>query len=617
MGVLLIKKRDVLLILFVWCIILVVIINSPILKTRVINNSTDNKSSEIFLKNNDKSNFSIAIFYDNNYTAPWITYSSELAFLLNETLNNLSINCKIYNGTDLFNYINKNPNGIIITTMGILPYLLWNGSDNSLIEKWIDNGGILIWTGCEEFYWISYPNGTNKVFGHKGAIQVMDMDYLKIRSNQNIEPTSLGSFYIPSIRSHTSDIFTSLKILELNSIYYEAYCQYGDLADPILFQPKNGNGYFIRVHADWIDSLDAITISNWISMIIKNRIMTVPLIKNFEYTKEIMLFTKSKLNLSYFNYHNSSYLYNICVESEFFDPFYFQDVITTHETNKTDHLELSLKNNAIPTETAVIIDIYINKSFNNGILKIFHKNITIKINLPYIIKIKMLPDNVFVGGTVDLHLTIENLLDYELNLSLFVYSPNNIHSVYNLINIPPGENEYKFSLRISWISIPENSSITIAITYNNVVIDLYSEYLAIKPIYESQYFIFLLLIFLIIIGVSIIFSYKLYLRNERIKSMLYNLLIKSKYINLDEFSKNNKIKINKINLILQNLAQNNINLKYIIKTDDNIIKLIPKQQYIEYLKNTILTTKKITFEQIKKMVFITDEELESIIKEFI
>ena len=587
---------------------------NPNLNT-IKSNYTSNNGKTLIQKANDELN--IAIFYDNNYSSPWISYSEELALSLNESLYNLSLNCSIYDDNELLGFIDTNPDGILIVPMGILPYSLWNGSENSQIEQWLDNGGIIFWTGCEEFYWLSYSNGTNRLLGH-AANKVLDMEYLVVRSNQNVNPTDIGNYYVPNLISHTTDIFSSLKLLEENSIYYEAYCKNGELADPILFQPKNGNGYFIRVHADWIDNLDSDTIKDWIISILVNRFLSHPIINLFEFKSKILLYDLLIFNLTLSNYNDSSFVYNITIESNSFEDLEIENILNNNELNKRIKINISCELSAIPKDANLILRVLLNKSLGADNLQIYYKNLTIKIEMPLNINITFFPNIAFPSQIINLNIDLYNYLDFNLDISILLFSNNLIYEHFNLINITPGMNSYNLDVRISWISSSGNFSVKLIIYHGTKTLEIQNIYLLIKSYYENPFFIVLLITILLSLISIIILIYYIRNRFKQMQNKIYNELIKRKSINLSEFCQKNKINLKRFEILLRALINKYNNLKYIIKEIKNK-KIILKNsdEFKQYLENYIEENENISFSQLESMVYISNKKLKNLLENLI
>lgn len=558
----------------------------------------------------------IAIFYDKNYTAPWITYSEELASSLNESFNSYSLDCSIYNDNELYDFVLNYPRGILINTMGILPYTLWNGSDNSLIENWIDMGGILVWTGCEEFYWVSYQNGTNKAFGHSGSEIVMDMEYLKIRSNQNVNPTLLGSYYISNITSHTSDIFTSIQILNNYSVHYEAYANSGDLADPILFQPYQGDGYFIRVHADWIDSLNSQILNNWIVNLIINRFYIHPYISSFEYDREVLLFDFLNFSLIISNHNNASFVYEIEILSQFFEDINISNSINP-DSNMIVNFNISCISDAIPGVSSLIFKLKLNNTPSNNKIEIYNRNLSIKIKNPYKINLTIPSNNIFPGEKLIIYLDIYNNFNHSIDINILVISPNYLNEIYELNDIKPGFNHFNLELSISWISYPGNISFDLISYHQSKIITINQGSINVKNLLENPFFILLLVS--IAISTILIISFFIYFRKryQRNKLKVYNYLKKNKKLDLTKFCKENHIGFNRISKILNNLALENENLKYLVKYKKNKIKMMTKDEFKKYLATIIDNNDSLSFSNLKSKIFTNDNELAKILEDLI
>lgn len=212
----------------------------------------------------------IYIYYDFRYPTGWNSGSdswnglslSASAFLV-DTLSNVFLNYtipfEVVNATTLGNVCGdlKSANqSMVIMAMDVAPDTIWNGSaDDSKVENWLEAGGIMIWTGAQEFYYIGHENQTrervggneNYVFDQQVTVPVIDLySYDKLFAY----PTSLGSTYLPS--------FNKLWPLEptnsswLSNLYYEAYgslvFEGNEYFDPVLFQAGlDAQGYFVKV----------------------------------------------------------------------------------------------------------------------------------------------------------------------------------------------------------------------------------------------------------------------------------------------------------------------------------------------------------------------------------
>jgi len=567
---------------------------------------------------NSKNNLlPVVIFYDDNYSAPWISYSKELADFLNTSFNNFGIKSNILDDIHLLNFLENNSKGILIVSMGILPYFIWNGSENSLIEKWLDNGGIILWTGCEEFYWISYPNGTNKEYGHNGGQKVLDMNYIITRSDQLVIPTTLGKYYIPKLFSHTNDIFTSISLLESNSIYYELYCQNGDLADPILFQPKNGRGYFIRVHADWIDTLNFTTIGNWIYSLVINRFFSTPFITNFNYNSQILLFNSLFYNLTISNYCDSNFSYRINFISQFFENDELTGVLYKYELNRKIDGNIKCQYNALPKKTYLIVKIYINKSFNGSDLQIYFRNLSIIINKPYSFKFNCPKITVYPGENIVMNVNYNNYYNYSINITILIFSSDRIYETYKLINITPGENNFSLKLTMSWTSPPGNASVSIIIYYFSNILGIYSLNLIVNPFYMNPFYLLLLILLIIILTLIFTIGYIILNKSKRIEKLIYKLLNSNKTIKITEFCKKNNITFKKFDNTIRKLVNNDNNLRYIIAKNNSTLVILDKIRFQNWLKKYIKENSNLTYSKLQNIIYLPDNELKNILKNLI
>jgi len=376
----------------------------------------ENKAMPSVVLNNGKFktlntlDLSIGLFYDANYSEPWNFNGLQLTSDLNQMLVAYNLTVSILNATELRVFMEENPLGIVIITMGLAPDTIWNGSEHSFVETWLDNGGIMLWTGCYEFYWVGYSSGQNVPVGEVGAQYVLDMDYVLTTSDLQVEPTSLGETLFLNISTHTTDIFSSVSVLTNENVYFEVYARNGDYADPILFQPKDGRGYFIRIHANWNDALSITNLSSWISSFIYNRFFKLSYVVATSQIEAIYFLSSEPLliNLTNFSDTYSNLLFNSTGDA-------FESINTQYimEPNVTKCFMFSIT----PLSSARFqiyefhLNIYSNftSTQNNSItVQIYSKKFLISIQSP--VCIELLPPSgiLFPGGTYTLTLNYTN-----------------------------------------------------------------------------------------------------------------------------------------------------------------------------------------------------------------
>jgi len=191
-------------------------------------------------------NVSIFIYYDERYPSNWVNPRAALIYLKG-VLESLNIPYQVLNADELRDFMTRGT-GIVIFTSDVAPNTVWDGSDGSLILRWIKNGGIVVWVGDWELYYIGYANGSmvhldgieNKLLGRQVTVAV---DGVVVR------PTESGARYIPSFRW-----FKSMRPFDesrLAGLEYEAY-GVAELNGRRLLDPcaiRVGKGLFVKVSA--------------------------------------------------------------------------------------------------------------------------------------------------------------------------------------------------------------------------------------------------------------------------------------------------------------------------------------------------------------------------------
>jgi len=190
----------------------------------------------------------LAVYFDERYPSNWVN-PREIAANIRKTLDRLGIPYRILNAEELRDYMLRET-GVVVFTSDVAPDTVWNGSSNSLALQWIRGGGVVVWTGDWEFYYIGYANGSkvhrpgieNSLLGRQVTVAV--------DGGAVTRPTELGARYIPSFKSLRS--FRPFDESRLKGVEYEAYGA-AELGGSRLLDPcavKVGEGYFVKVSAN-------------------------------------------------------------------------------------------------------------------------------------------------------------------------------------------------------------------------------------------------------------------------------------------------------------------------------------------------------------------------------
>jgi hypothetical protein len=188
----------------------------------------------------------VAILFDPNLPVLGISNGPGFADLLVQELGKKNIKAEIVDSDGLAEYMNANPEGIMLVCQGIVPGTIFeNKGKDDLIYSWLREGGIGGFVGDYPFY---YWDNTNNVAAGGGQQNVFGVQI----TNSNVasvEPTELGKQYIPSLQeAWTTNRPSSLNVLETNGFEYESYADDGTNADPVAYRTEDMKGWFINFH---------------------------------------------------------------------------------------------------------------------------------------------------------------------------------------------------------------------------------------------------------------------------------------------------------------------------------------------------------------------------------
>lgn len=188
----------------------------------------------------------IVIWYDDEYPSNWVD-PELILYYLEEVFNELGVPYTVLNSEELRSFM-LSETGIVVFTSDVAPDTVWDGSDDSIILKWLRNGGVLFWTGDWEFYYIGHADGSmsrsgaeDKLLG-KRITAVLD-------EGVEVKPTDAGAKYIPSFRGFRS--MRPFDEAELSGLEYEAYGA-AELNGKRFLDPcavRVGRGLFVKVSA--------------------------------------------------------------------------------------------------------------------------------------------------------------------------------------------------------------------------------------------------------------------------------------------------------------------------------------------------------------------------------
>jgi tetratricopeptide (TPR) repeat protein len=224
----------------------------------------------------------VFIYYDDNEPASWIPHESgkRLAESLKAQLSSYGIESRIGDAKGLRRYMEANGDGIVVMTLDVAPSTIFRGERDSFVKEWLSSGGKMIWTGDYEFWYYSVAQPDRGVtIDRWGAIMALDLPSSITPEQSSAEPyymapTELGRRYIPSLTGFSSRRPAMIGNLTKWGIPHEVYATDGENADPVMFRPRGGRGYFVKFQMT--DVLDVEERGKLMAEFIKNRFISRP-----------------------------------------------------------------------------------------------------------------------------------------------------------------------------------------------------------------------------------------------------------------------------------------------------------------------------------------------------
>lgn len=489
----------------------------------------------------------IGIFYDDRYSEPWNFNSQQLTYYLNQTLQNYNLTVQVFNATALRNFMEAIQLGIVIISMGVAPQTIWNGSENSFVESWLDNGGIIIWTGCEEFYWIGNDNGENIPIGHVGSSYVLDMNYIKTLSNQIVTPTPLGEDLFLNFSSHTTDVFSSISALIAANVHFEVYAKNGDYADPILFQPRDGSGYFIRIHADWNDQISLLNLSSWIASFVYNRFFNLPVVTELNLVSSLYLLTTQEIFINVTNFSEKFGCVEINSTGDVFQPLNESVTLIPGENRRINLSIIPLTSARFQQYdmTLYLFSNYTNFKNESKSVLIYSKKITFHIYSPLTVEILDVSETMYPGSTYTLTLKIQKHINESIPLEIFLICDGCINQLRTNLNLVKNETTYQITFSIIIMAKAGSYKIYLRVYQGGILYSSLNVSVQIQSLFQNPLYLLLLcLLSGIIIALTSLHLYKRKRGRSRDEKILTSLDSKNKVF-LNKGNLNAKRKVRK------------------------------------------------------------------------
>ncbi|MDO9575316.1 MAG: carboxypeptidase regulatory-like domain-containing protein [bacterium] len=209
----------------------------------------------------------VAIYFDPNYPSSWSDiFETSITVRLIKTILELSTEIRpiICNASQLRSFMEQNPEGIVIITQGVAPGTIWDGKDDSFIEKWLRNGGRMIWSSDWPFYYIGHNDGSWDAIGERGSEIVFGFQPVN-PTEVCVHPTQMGGKFIPTLDEFICQRGVDITRLEECCAHYEIFGEDHKIADPVLFSPRGWNGEFVMLGMNDFYTMDVEQRVSWIS----------------------------------------------------------------------------------------------------------------------------------------------------------------------------------------------------------------------------------------------------------------------------------------------------------------------------------------------------------------
>jgi len=565
----------------------------------------------------DKTELPIGIFYDARYSEPWYIDAGKIATYLNQTLTAYGLSVSTLNSTELRNFMEANQLAIIIITMGIAPNTIWNGSENSFVESWLDGGGIIIWTGCEEFYWIGTETGQNIPVGHIGASYVFDINYLKTISNLQVTPTEIGTDLFINLIPHSTDIFSSISSLIQENVYFEIYAKSGDCADPVLFQPKDGNGYFIRIHADWDNQLSTYNLSTWISSFLYNRFFHLPIVTAIKSLNAIYLSMSAQLYVNITNFSEFPKKILINSTSAGFMPLNVSLSMMPGDSSQIP-LIVSLQPSARFENYTIQLNFfsnYTNSKNETKIILIFSGILSIEIQSPITLEILTFKAFMYPGGTYTISFCIQKDINESIPIEINLICKGCINEIKLAENLVETNRTFNIVFSVQLMAKPGLYELSLRIYQNNI---LYSSSIESVEIYSllQNSIVLIIIILLSVLAVLLLFYY-FYVKNKQknLNRELLAVLESIDIMNLKNLAKSLNSDIAEIQKRINFCFQRKVLSGYLVQNEEGELYYVKSSKIHDFVFNILNRLKTNDIHQIAKILKLTTLELERILSE--
>jgi len=148
-------------------------------------------------------NPTVHVYYDPSYPSNWLSRDDSVFLVryLRDVLGEVGVSVVVVDADRLEKLLSEGAVKILVMSQDVAPYNVWNGRGESPLVRWVRGGGILVWSGDVELWYVGYPNGSKHEIGDRthllydsNIVGFVDAEKCKVK----IEGTLIPNIVLPT-----------------------------------------------------------------------------------------------------------------------------------------------------------------------------------------------------------------------------------------------------------------------------------------------------------------------------------------------------------------------------------------------------------------------------------
>jgi hypothetical protein len=148
-------------------------------------------------------NPTVHVYYDPSYPSNWLSRDDSVFLVryLRDVLGEVGVSVVVVDADRLEKLLSEGAVKILVMSQDVAPYNVWNGRGESPLVRWVRGGGILVWSGDVELWYVGYPNGSKHEIGDRthllydsNIVGFVDAEKCKVK----IEGTLIPNIALPT-----------------------------------------------------------------------------------------------------------------------------------------------------------------------------------------------------------------------------------------------------------------------------------------------------------------------------------------------------------------------------------------------------------------------------------